>query len=445
MQLSADEVLQLSPDDSSTKAAKGLVVPAKWPTLSFDADAVWGECQGSGSKPYQVQVDKSGPAFRCTCPSRKFPCKHGLALLLLLAQVPDKFVQSSPPAWVSEWLDSRKQRAEKQAAKQADTASTEAATSDPQAAARRDAQRQTRMQGGIDELERWLNDRLREGLAQLPGRTSQWDELATRMIDAQLPGLAYQLRRIGAAVSKGEDWPARVLGGLGQLRLLIDAFSRIETLPEPVQADLRYALGLPVDRETVAAAGEQIEDDWVVLGQCIDEDGRLWVRRVWLRGSATGRYALLLDYAHGSRRFDQSFLTSSRLRMRLAFYPGNAPLRAIVLGEAAQIERVDAPPTLTLDESLNTLALAEAANPWQAPQPMLFSNGVPRHDAHGWWLQTTSQQIVPIVLPDEEGWILLAESGGEAISVFGEWQGGALRLLSAWKHGLFWVQDGVAA
>jgi uncharacterized Zn finger protein len=27
-----------------------------------------------------VSVDLSGPAFRCTCPSRKFPCKHGLAL-----------------------------------------------------------------------------------------------------------------------------------------------------------------------------------------------------------------------------------------------------------------------------------------------------------------------------------------------------------------------------
>ena len=57
MQFSAQEVLKLSPDEASAKAAKGLVTSAKWPGLHHDDQAVWGECQGSGSKPYQVQVD----------------------------------------------------------------------------------------------------------------------------------------------------------------------------------------------------------------------------------------------------------------------------------------------------------------------------------------------------------------------------------------------------
>jgi predicted signal transduction protein with EAL and GGDEF domain len=80
--------------------------------------AVWGECQGSGSKPYQTQVDVSGagPTFRCSCPSRKFPCKHGLALLLLQAQTPQTFT-AAEPAWVSEWRASRQERAEKKEAK----------------------------------------------------------------------------------------------------------------------------------------------------------------------------------------------------------------------------------------------------------------------------------------------------------------------------------------
>src|SRR5689334_15050295 len=61
MSLSTEAVLALAPDDASAKAAKGLVAPAKWPTLAFSDEAVWGECQGSGSKPYQTQVDLSGP------------------------------------------------------------------------------------------------------------------------------------------------------------------------------------------------------------------------------------------------------------------------------------------------------------------------------------------------------------------------------------------------
>ena len=76
--LTSAQVLTLSPDEASSKAAKGLLSPAKWPTLGATDEAVWGECQGSGSKPYQTQVDVSGGGtrFKCSCPSRKFPCKH---------------------------------------------------------------------------------------------------------------------------------------------------------------------------------------------------------------------------------------------------------------------------------------------------------------------------------------------------------------------------------
>ena len=43
-----------------------------------------GECTGSGSSHYITTadfLDPAQPVFRCTCPSRQFPCKHSLALL----------------------------------------------------------------------------------------------------------------------------------------------------------------------------------------------------------------------------------------------------------------------------------------------------------------------------------------------------------------------------
>ena len=98
MTLTMEGVLALAPDEASAKAARGLTSPAKWPLLGADDAAVWGECQGSGSKPYQTQVDLSGPAFRCSCPSRKFPCKHNLALLMLRAQNASRFNSDEPPA-----------------------------------------------------------------------------------------------------------------------------------------------------------------------------------------------------------------------------------------------------------------------------------------------------------------------------------------------------------
>ncbi|MGH3171654.1 MAG: SWIM zinc finger family protein, partial [Trebonia sp.] len=69
----------LAPDGSSARAARGLAKAAPWTGTGATDDAVWGLCQGSGANPYQTVVDLTGPAYKCSCPSRKFPCKHGLA------------------------------------------------------------------------------------------------------------------------------------------------------------------------------------------------------------------------------------------------------------------------------------------------------------------------------------------------------------------------------
>src|SRR5690349_1446927 len=110
-----DRVLQLAPDASSAKAGQDLANARKWVTLGGDdtASFIWGECQGSGSKPYQVQVDLREPAFKCSCPSRKFPCKHSIGLLLILSTATELLKESAPPKWVEEWVASRASKAQK--------------------------------------------------------------------------------------------------------------------------------------------------------------------------------------------------------------------------------------------------------------------------------------------------------------------------------------------
>lgn len=112
----SEQVLALSPNDGLTKRGKSLAVGSKWPALSRPARAIWGECQGSGKTPYRTAIDLSEPAFRCSCPSRKFPCKHALGLFLLLSEGAN-FSQTPPPDWVAEWLEKRSQPVEKKQAK----------------------------------------------------------------------------------------------------------------------------------------------------------------------------------------------------------------------------------------------------------------------------------------------------------------------------------------
>src|SRR6266702_6950828 len=115
--LTTEQVLALAADAASVKAAQGLANPGKWVSLGCGGRSVWGECQGSGKEPYRTQADLSGPAFHCSCSSRKFPCKHGLGLMLIFASKPQAVQEAAPPPWVTEWLAKREAGAERKAAK----------------------------------------------------------------------------------------------------------------------------------------------------------------------------------------------------------------------------------------------------------------------------------------------------------------------------------------
>ncbi len=139
-----EQIIALAPDASSAKNGKALADARKWVSLGQNAKAVWGECQGSGKLPYQTQIDLTETAFRCSCPSRKFPCKHGLGLFLLKLSQPTAFTENTPPDWVSEWLKARVQKR----AKQSEPAG---GVVDP-AATKRAQQRHSKVTAGMQEL-----------------------------------------------------------------------------------------------------------------------------------------------------------------------------------------------------------------------------------------------------------------------------------------------------
>ena len=104
----ASQVTEVAPDASSLAAARKLAVPGPWRETGCSDVLVWGQCQGSGKTPYQVSVDLVGPAYRCACPSRKFPCKHSLALMWMRAEGKVPFEVATTPEWVQDWLRRRR-------------------------------------------------------------------------------------------------------------------------------------------------------------------------------------------------------------------------------------------------------------------------------------------------------------------------------------------------
>lgn len=93
-----DQVLAAVTDTATLKSRLELVNSIKWSNTGRSARSAWGECAGSGKLQYQVIVDLAGPAFKCSCPSRVFPCKHGAGLMLLSVQHA-QLLQRDPQAW----------------------------------------------------------------------------------------------------------------------------------------------------------------------------------------------------------------------------------------------------------------------------------------------------------------------------------------------------------
>ena len=433
-----DQILGLAPDAGSATAAKGLANARKWVALGRDERAAWGECQGSGKDPYRTQIDLDEPAFRCSCPSRKFPCKHGLALFLLLADAPAAFAQTAPPGWVAEWLAKRDQNERRRAEPADQPAEPDREPKRAAAASRTAAARESKVTAGVEELSRWLRDLVRQGLAEAPSRPSSfWSGMAARMVDAQAPGLARLVRELGGAPDSGEGWQGRMLERIARMHLLLEGYRRIESLPAPVQADIRTTLGWTQQAGTLRdlPGAEAVRDRWLVLGQRVEEEDNMRTQRTWLWGAASARPALLLSFAMFNQPLDRSLVPGTAVEAELVYFPGSFPLRAVVHdrhGPPAAFEQLPGYPDLLAATGAYAAALAQL--PWIEQFPLTLHHLVPERDGERWLMRDRDGQAIALAASFSHGWRLLALSGGHSLTLFGEWNGRSLLPLGVWSE-----------
>lgn len=429
MDLTLEQVTEMAPDSSSAAAGKKLMALKNWPDVGRDEASLWGKCQGS--KVYQIMVDLSNLGYKCNCPSRKFPCKHVLGLLMLTASSPDAVEEATRPDWVDDWLSKRQARAEKKT----EVADAPKKPVDEKARQRRAAKREKLVKDGLERLDLWMKDLVRTGLAGVEAKPySFWDEQAKRLVDAQAGGLASRVSRWAQIPGSKRDWPRRLLAEFGRVKLLLKAFERIDQLPPELQSDVRQILGWNIGKEELQADGEKVEDSWIVIGQWIDDDDRIRSQRSWVLGRKTGRMALVLQFAVGGQPFGESIVPGSEQTGTLVFYPGASKQRAKFDSRAGELLSIQArlPGCETIDEFLDTVSNNLAEQPW------LNAVGCVLHDVtlipgSEWTLRDQSGAGLPIRGHDH--WKALAVSGGHPVDIAGEWDGHQLRLLSIYEDG----------
>ncbi|MDZ7878563.1 MAG: SWIM zinc finger family protein [Saprospiraceae bacterium] len=420
---SKQQVEQLAPDASSLKAGKDLANLAKWVTLGISDRALWGEVQGSGKNPYQTQVDGNSTAFKCSCPSRKFPCKHGLGLLFLFAENAANLKQTNEPAWVKDWIDKRQEKAEKTPASVSEEKNDETDEKKAKQKAKTQDDRLANAQAGAAELELWLKDLLRNGFLSIPEKAPAFfQKTAARMVDAKATGLGNFVKGFNRInYYNGTTWQSEVLEQAAKTFLTLEGFKNLEKLSTPISDDIRSLVGWSAKQKELLEDenAEALTDEWLTLARLTEREDDLTIQRHYLLGLESHRLAMILDFAYKNTAMPTLLMPATATKATLVFQPSNALLRrAFIKNQGANTSKI-------------TTAFKPLAN-WttaqhdivQHLQKFLWADDIVQvvadlslaSDGMAWFLKDTEGSILKLnpQFSEEKIWQLLAVSGGVA-------------------------------
>ena len=177
-------VESVAPNAAALSNGRGLVAKGKFVALhrSEDQTLLFGECSGSGASNYRCScdfLDLAKPVYRCSCPSRQFPCKHCVGLLLALVNG-NKLTTADVP----EDVQSKRAKIETTAEKKKVDATQPRKVNKSALAKKIKAQLD-----GLDLLERLTQDLVRSGMGNTNAKTAiQIEEQAKQLANAYLPG-----------------------------------------------------------------------------------------------------------------------------------------------------------------------------------------------------------------------------------------------------------------
>lgn len=461
MAFDSQAIQAAAPDPASFKAGQGLVKPAKWPLRATNAASglIWGECQGSGANPYRVVADTADLGAKCSCPSRKFPCKHAIGLMLMKAAGDSGFVEAELPDWVTEWVGRRRKGSGAAPAPRPAAATANAAPAapaeaepavdpdDPQAIAKAEAAARRKeaaaaklaeanrlaLEGACAELEGWIHDQIRSGLsAFLDDAQGRCRRIAARMADAKAQSLAARIDEAPARLMAlpSEERLEGAVKELGKLLLLARAWKAA-----PEDSELNREMRQAEKRDVLLESAEapRIFGLWETLAVVVraQKNGMVAQTSWFLNLDAetpAQRFAMLQDMSHASeKRGGPAFSPGDRFRGEMVFYPARRPLRAVI----GTREPGESPEAVWPEAAADPLAEAAErllAAPWTLDSPILLGPGRYALDPRGrpWWKAASGDLALPLAEAPEAPLM-----GVRLLNGAGVWNGARLEILSA--------------
>ena len=464
MAVMIDKIEALAPDQASLSAALKIKAPS-WSILSRNEPDgfVWGECQGSGSAPYKVAVSVNDLGYKCSCPSRKFPCKHSLGLMLQLAKSAQSFSAADTPDWVNDWAGRRrtgagaapgpqKEGAPKASVSEARQAAAGETPDDPLAEARAANQRERLKErreaailAGLDEFDLWISDILQRGVSAFLSDAPQLCRLAAqRLVDAKAPGLAASLDALPSQLlaTPPAGRADAAIQALGAWHLLAEAYRRQDALPPALREDVRRLTGWSMQRQTLLddPLAPRKSGIWAVLAVHSEvQPDRLRRIETWLE-DGEGGHALLMDFVPVATGAGGSpYSVGEQISAELVFYPSAAPMRALIATQNTRAAAAaSAPARHSLREALDQCHEIRSGQPWLGAWPISFKASSVAQSAKGDLWVSDGKDRVPLDPRQRDEALVLAQV--ELTAMTGFWNGSCLNAaaaetsLGAWRR-----------
>lgn len=426
------------PTEDLLRRANLLANPEIWTGLGKVGQLLWGTAQG-----FLAAFDKEAQRSRCECGADE-DCRHTLALQILYTKNPECFDGNQTlPSMLSAWanvqpiLPDAPQKAIFEAPEIPSEPLIDKKALDKE---KRRQERLSLMQDGMNELQIWLSDIAQNGLAvSADNPESFWERASARMVDAKLPGISYSILEMSAPPRYASDKSLWLFRQVGRLKIIQQAFFKIQELPKDVADDLIYSvIGVTIQKKEVIEIGEAIGGQWRVLGIIEDYDLRgLPFRKVWLLQPQTYRTAFLLDFAFGKQPYEHTFTVGESLEANISYYPSALPARA-TLKEIAHLSYGSV--SLEAQFSGVTEALQHVAErlgilPWLHTHALSIKDLQVIREQEEYFAVDTQGHALPIQLTETQYWQLYAMQLQEPLSIFGEWNGLRFKVLSAWGDG----------
>lgn len=206
-QISEQQISAMAPNAAAMNNAKKISRAGGFVSHAHSADDTFyiGKCKGSGSSVYTVSIDfidEAAPVCRCSCPSRQFPCKHGLALMMELSAGREWEICEIPADIVSK-REKKEAREEKKEEKGKDSGIAKAPKKTSKAARTKKLKKQLE---GLDMAERMVRELTEAGLGTLGGTSVKvYQDLAKQLGDYYLPGPQRLVQSLVQEIQKLEE------------------------------------------------------------------------------------------------------------------------------------------------------------------------------------------------------------------------------------------------